>query len=78
MTLEELRKQSGMSRAAFAEYFGLPYRSLQNWELGLRKCPDYLLNLIQYKLEKERGAAVHCHSCGHEIKYCPNCGREIK
>ena len=53
MNIKELRTASGMSRKQFAEFFGFPYRSLQNWELGLRECPEYLLNLMQYKLEKE-------------------------
>ena len=53
MTFKELREKSGMSRSRFGEYFGIPYRTVQNWELGLRECPDYLLDLMQYKLEKE-------------------------
>ena len=56
MTLAELRKSYGMSRPQFAKYFGIPYRTVQNWELGLRECHDYLLNLMQYKLENEKPA----------------------
>lgn len=54
MTLKELRESCGMSRPQFAEYFGIPYRTVQNWELGLRECNDYLLNLMQYKIENEK------------------------
>ena len=53
MTIKELRELYGMSRKEFAEYFGIPYRTLQNWELGLRVCPDYLIALMRYKLHKE-------------------------
>ena len=53
MTFKELREKSGLSRSGFAKFFGIPYRTVQNWELGLRECPDYLLDLMQYKLEKE-------------------------
>ena len=53
MTFKELRERSGMTRPQFAEYFGIPYRTIQNWELGIRECPDYLLNLMEYKLRKE-------------------------
>ena len=53
MTFKELRENSGMSRGRFAEYFEIPYRTVQNWELGLRECPDYLLKLMQYKLVNE-------------------------
>ena len=34
MTIQELREKAGMSRPEFAEYFGIPYRSVQNWEAG--------------------------------------------
>ena len=53
MNIKELRTASGMSQSQFAEYFGIPLDTLQNWEQGRRKCPDYLLDLIEYKLKKE-------------------------
>ena len=53
MTFKELREGSGMTRGQFAEYFEIPYRTIQNWELGLRECPEYLLKLMQYKLDAE-------------------------
>ena len=53
MTFKEMREQSGMSRQEFAKYFGIPYRTVQSWELGDRSCPEYLLQLIEYKLRKD-------------------------
>ena len=53
MTVKELRKASGMSMKRFAEYFGIPYRTVQNWEAGVNKCPEYLLKLMKYNLENE-------------------------
>lgn len=50
---KELRERSGMTMKRFAEYFGIPYRTVQNWEAGVNKCPDYLLKLLEYKLENE-------------------------
>lgn len=52
-TTKKLREASGMSRKQFAEFFGIPYRTLQDWELGNRKCPEYLVALMEYKLKKE-------------------------
>ena len=46
-------EQSGMNMKQFSDYFGIPYRTVQDWKSGARKCPDYLLSLIQYKMEKE-------------------------
>ena len=54
LTIKELRKQTGMTQKQFADYFEIPYRTIQNWEGGVNKCPEYLLRLLQYKLEKEQ------------------------
>ncbi len=54
MTTKELREMYGMTRQEFARYFGIPYRTVQSWELGDRKCPDYLVRLIRHKLEREK------------------------
>ena len=53
MTIKELRCQTGMTQKAFAEYFGIPYRTVQDWEYEKRQCPDYLLELMYYKLQCE-------------------------
>ncbi len=52
--LIELRTSTGMTRREFCEYFDIPYRTLQDWELGNRKMPDYLLRLMAYKVEMEK------------------------
>lgn len=53
MTFKELRKSSGMNQRQFAEYFGIPLRSIENWEADSEKCRPYLLDLMHYKLQKE-------------------------
>ena len=53
--LLRLRESTGMTRAEFCEYFEIPYRTLQDWELGNRKMPDYLLRLMTYKIKMEQG-----------------------
>ncbi len=50
----ELRTSTGMTRKEFCEYFEIPYRTLQDWELGNRKMPDYVLRLIEYKIGVEK------------------------
>lgn len=52
--LIELRKRTGMNRREFAEYFGIPYRTMQDWELGNRQMPDYLLRLMMFKVKMEK------------------------
>lgn len=51
--VKRLRAASGMSRTEFAEYFEIPYRTVQNWELGLRECPEYVAKLMRYVLKNE-------------------------
>jgi transcriptional regulator with XRE-family HTH domain len=53
MTIKELRSLSGMTQHEFADYFDIPFRSIQNWEGGQRNAPDYVTKLIEYKLLKE-------------------------
>lgn len=75
MTFKELRERSGMTRTQFAEYFGIPYRTVQAWELHgeskeSRKCPEYLLRLMEYKLKHEE--MVRCNNCeyGNQFGEC--------
>lgn len=47
MTIQELRAKTGLTQSKFAEYFGLPIRTVQEWEQGRRKPPDYILKLLE-------------------------------
>lgn len=52
--LVEIRKRTGMNRKQFADYLRIPYRTVQDWELGKRQMPEYLLRLILFKLRTEQ------------------------
>lgn len=52
--LVELREKTGMTRREFCDYFGIPYRTMQDWELGNRTIPSYLLRLMTYRIEMEK------------------------
>lgn len=54
MPINEIFKHSGMNGVELAKYFNIPYRTVQNWKAGARKCPEYLIDLMIYKLKKER------------------------
>ena len=55
MDIKEIRETYRMSQVQFSREFNIPVRTIQSWEYGERKCPEYLLQLIQYKLENEKG-----------------------
>ena len=53
MTVREIRKKLGITQGEMAERYGIPLRTIQNWENGTRKPPDYLLGLLQEKAEQD-------------------------
>lgn len=52
--MRALRAATGMTRKAFADYFEIPVRTIEDWEAGRRQPPAYVEKLIAYKIEKER------------------------
>lgn len=51
--LRSLREETGLSRTKFADLFGIPLRTVEDWEAGKRKMPEYLLRLMTYKIKLE-------------------------
>lgn len=54
MTINELLQATGWKMSVMAKYFDIPYRTLQNWALGSREAPQYILDLMEYKLRNEK------------------------
>ena len=69
--LVELRKSTGMNRRQFSDYFGIPYRTVQDWELGNRHMPDYLFRLMVYRVEMEKSQGKQA-SVGGKRPFDPN------
>lgn len=61
MDINELYKSSGMNLSEFGKFFNIPYRTLQHWVHGERQCPDYVLDLMAYKLENERSKNIEAN-----------------
>lgn len=47
MTVKELRTITGLSQSKFAAYFGIPVRTLQDWEQQKRTPPDYVITMME-------------------------------
>lgn len=45
------RMQYGLTQQQLADLTGIPHRTIQNWEGGQRKCPDYVEKLLLFYLE---------------------------
>jgi putative transcriptional regulator len=48
LTIADIRKSTGLTQAAFAKRFHIPLRSIENWEGGQRKPPEYVKLLLAH------------------------------
>ena len=46
LTIRDIRQHTGLSQVAFATRYCIPTRTLEDWERGVRSCPDYLRLLL--------------------------------
>ncbi len=51
--MKAMRKEAKMTQREFSEYFGIPLRTVEDWERGVRQMPDYVLRIFAYKLRVE-------------------------
>lgn len=52
-SVSELFDASGMTMSSFSSYFEVPPRTMQDWIYCARPCPQYVIDLMAYKLEHE-------------------------
>ena len=51
--IKELRKKTGLSQSKFSAKFGIPVRTLQQWEQGISAPPEYLIRMMAYIMQLE-------------------------
>ncbi len=51
--LKEIRIKNGFTQKEIANFFNMPYRTYQNYEEGLTTIPDWVYELMLYKIDKE-------------------------
>ena len=61
--IKEARIQHGLTIKQVSDLTGVPYRSLQNWEAGVRKCPDYVTKMIVTIINQTNGQCRFCDDC---------------
>ena len=52
--IRTLRAETGLNRKQFAEHFQIPLRTVEEWEAGRRKPPEYIPRLIKYQILYEQ------------------------
>lgn len=53
MNIRDMRKQLGDTQSEFAERYNIPFRTVQNWETGMRKPPEYILELLKARIKED-------------------------
>lgn len=53
MTIKEIRSLAGLSQAKFGEKYEIPKRTIEEWEAGRRKPPEYLLKLLERAVRED-------------------------
>jgi putative transcriptional regulator len=54
MTIKKIRKLTGLSQSKFCEKYHIPPPTLRHWERGDRECPEYVLEMLEFKVRKDK------------------------
>lgn len=47
MDIKEIRKLTGLTQKDFATRYNIPKRTIEDWERGVRNCPEYVTQLLE-------------------------------
>ena len=53
MTIREMRTSLGNTQSEFAARYNIPFRTVQNWEAGVRNPPGYVKDLLESRVRAD-------------------------
>ena len=53
LNIREMRASLGDTQSEFAARYQIPFRTIQNWETGVRKPPEYILKLLENRIRAD-------------------------
>ena len=53
MNIREMRTKLGDTQSEFATRYYIPFRTVQNWETGQRKPPEYIMKLLESRIRED-------------------------
>lgn len=53
MIIREMRTELGDTQSEFAARYNIPFRTIQNWEAGVRKPPEYIIELLNQRVRAD-------------------------
>lgn len=57
--IRNTRIKYGLTQEQLSNLTGIPHRTIQNWEGGQRKCPEYLENMVVNLLDQKFSKPDH-------------------
>lgn len=55
MTIKEIRALTGLSQPKFCQKYHIPLNTFTRWEQGKREPPDYLVELLEFRVREDVG-----------------------
>ena len=53
MNIREMRELLGDTQSEFSARYNIPFRTVQNWETGMRRPPDYVIELLENRVRAD-------------------------
>lgn len=53
MYIRDLRTKLGDTQSEFAARYHIPFRTVQNWEAGVRTPPEYVMRLLEHRIRED-------------------------
>lgn len=60
MTIREIRALTGLSQAKFSKQYGIPKRTIEDWEAGRHVPPAYVEDLLEFRIRHDPDLTGSC------------------
>lgn len=57
--IKDTRIKYGLTQQQVSDLTGVPKRTIQNWEAGVRQCPEYVTKMVSDILHQKFGTPDH-------------------
>lgn len=54
MDIKDILADYGLTMTELSRLYGIPYRTIQDWNSGKRKAPDYVLTMLNRCLKQDK------------------------
>lgn len=73
MKIKEIRNLTSLTQEQFSKQYNIPLPTLKHWERGDRECPNYVLELLEFKVKEDLSMIKIEKSKEDEFMQCSSC-----